>query len=118
VTLVESRRKKCTFLSQVVRTLGLANCTVLERDARKPGDRACAFAAVVARAFLPAEELIDVGKAFLKPNGRIVIMGARRERELETLGSRHPELVRVDDRRFQLPGGRERRRIVVFASRA
>jgi 16S rRNA (guanine527-N7)-methyltransferase len=111
VTLVESRRRKATFLSEAVRELGIGNCTVEHADARRLASRGCAYDAITARAFLPPAELVALGASLLTPRGRLILMGARGDLDNATT---HPDLVRVADERFVLPGGDEQRRIVVL----
>ena len=114
VVLVESRRKKCTFLLEVVRLLALKNCSVVESDVGSLREYDDTFDAVVARAFLPPRLLLDVGKRLVRTGGRIVIMAARRVDELDALDRDDPSVARVEDRSFRLFGGDEERRIVVF----
>jgi len=114
VVLVESRRKKCTFLLEVVRSLVLTNCSVMERDVGSLRDYDDTFDAVVARAFLPPRLFLDVGKRLVRTGGRIVIMAARRGDELDALDGDDPSVAKVEDRSFRLFGGSEERRIVVF----
>jgi len=114
VVLVESRRKKCSFLAEVVRSLNLTNCTVLERDARSLEEYAAAFDVIVARAFVDPEELLEVAAPLLRPGGCVVIMGARRHDALDRLGQADARFTRIADEAFALVDGPEFRRIVVF----
>jgi 16S rRNA (guanine527-N7)-methyltransferase len=117
VTLVESRRKKCSFLIEALRSLGLANCGVLERDARDLDDYTAAFDVIVARAFLGPEALLEVASPLLRPGGRVVVMGARKDDALDRIADAEDRFVRVADKAFVLFGGSERRRIVVLEKR-
>lgn len=114
VSLVETRRKKCSFLTEALRELRLDNCAVLERDAGRLGDYAEFFDAVVARAFLGPAALLDVAAPILAPEGRLIVMGARNDDALTTVGAKDDRFVRVEDEAFPLFGGGERRRIVVL----
>jgi 16S rRNA (guanine527-N7)-methyltransferase len=111
VALVESRRRKCSFLGDTVRELALGNCRVIERDARRLTEEDERYDAIVARAFVAPHELESLAAKLLRPGGRLVVMGARRDAELDALGS---ELIRKADERFVLPRGGERRRVVVL----
>jgi len=119
VFLVESRRKKCSFLCEVVRTLRLANCHVLERDARHLDEHRGRFDVVVGRAFVEPRELLEVAAPLVKPpGGRVVVMGARQDETLDGLGVGDARFVRTADHAFELSGGSERRRILVLEKQA
>ena len=112
VALVEVRRRKCSFLAETVRELGLRNCRVAQLDARKV--EAGSFDGVCARAFVAASELVEIAARIVSPGGRIVVMAgpnstAPDDEVLARLG-----LAKNDERSFILPGGGERRRIIVY----
>jgi 16S rRNA (guanine527-N7)-methyltransferase len=84
-TLVESTKKKATFLSDVAHKLALANVTVLaeraETLARPPLARS--FEAVTARAVAKIDELVPWTAPFAKPRAKLLfIKGARADEEL------------------------------------
>lgn len=77
LTLVESSRKKTSFLSHVVRTLRLDNVTIIrERVAALIGEPACAgaFDTVLSRAAFKLPELLRMASFFLKPEGLLIAM--------------------------------------------
>jgi 16S rRNA (guanine527-N7)-methyltransferase len=113
VSLVESRRRKCSFLEFACRELALRNCRVIHADARRLASNPCRYDAVISRAFLSPARLVRLGQKLVRPGGRILIMGARNDRELDAAG-RSTGLVAVADARTELLGGTERRRIVVY----
>jgi 16S rRNA (guanine527-N7)-methyltransferase len=112
VTLVESRRRKCSFLTDTIRELSLRNCRVSGTDARRLADSPARYAAIMARAFVAPSALADIAGNLLAPGGRLVVMGARRDADLDGVSSEN--LTRTADERFVLPGGTERRRIIVL----
>jgi 16S rRNA (guanine527-N7)-methyltransferase len=117
ITLVESRRRKCSFLLEAIRALGLSNVIVVRRDARSLTPAELRVDAVVARAFLRPVDLVDLASGLLRSRGRIVIMGSRRANELDSVSADRRDVVLVDDAVFTLPGGSERRRVVVLEKR-
>jgi 16S rRNA (guanine527-N7)-methyltransferase len=117
VCLVESRRKKCSFLAEAVRSLELDNCSVLETDARRLIAYAGTFDVVVARAFLAPRELLDAAMPLLRARGRVVVMGARKDAVLDQIAEGEDRFVRIADEAFILFGGTERRRILVLEKR-
>jgi 16S rRNA (guanine527-N7)-methyltransferase len=117
VALVESRRRRCTFLMEAIRQLGLENCEVIEEDARRLVAREKRYDAVIARGFLPPIELVALASTLLAPNGRIIVMGGPSlPGGVELTSAAHREMRCRCDRSFQLPGGAERRRVVVLTS--
>ncbi|MDA8125011.1 MAG: 16S rRNA (guanine(527)-N(7))-methyltransferase RsmG [Deltaproteobacteria bacterium] len=77
MTLVESSRKKSSFLQHIVRTLGLSQITVIrERVEALIGEKSCAgsFDTVVSRAAFKLPELIRTAAFFLKPGGLLIAM--------------------------------------------
>ena len=77
LTLVESSRKKTSFLSHIVRTLRLDNVTIIrERVEALIGEPACAgsFDTVLSRAAFKLPELIRMASFFLKPGGLLIAL--------------------------------------------
>jgi 16S rRNA (guanine527-N7)-methyltransferase len=87
VWLVESSRKKTSFLSHVVRTLALQGVSVIrERVEVLIGEKACAgcFDTVVSRAAFKLPDLLKMASFFLKPGGRLIAMkGSDVQEEME-----------------------------------
>lgn len=79
VTLLESRQRRVSFLSEAVRVLGLTGCTVVgERAEAAVAKLAAAFDAVVIRCAGPADRLMPLARRFLRPGGRVVASGPPR----------------------------------------
>jgi len=79
LTLVESRRKRVSFLRAVQRELGLEDVVVQEGRAEElaqgRADLRGAFDVVVARAVGPVGALLPVAFKYLKPGGLFVVSG-------------------------------------------
>jgi 16S rRNA (guanine527-N7)-methyltransferase len=71
VVLIESRAKRATFLSTVVRDAGLNNATVFHGRVEDvlPG-----FDGVISRAFRPPEDYLEDAARLLNPDGQAVLM--------------------------------------------
>jgi 16S rRNA (guanine527-N7)-methyltransferase len=96
VWLIESRRRRATFLRHVVRTLGLGNAVVFEgraEDFREPVE------AVVGRA-VEERALAALASAILDSGGRLVAMRTARQAEGDWRG-----WTAIESRRYELPGG-------------
>jgi len=76
ITLLESGGKQIEFMSLCIRELGLNNCNILNGRAEKlahvKGLRK-SFDLVLARSFAPVPIVVEVGSAFLKSDGIIMI---------------------------------------------
>ena len=71
VLLVESRAKRATFLSQVVREAQLSNATVFHGRVE---DLSPGFDGVISRAFRPPEEYLRDAERLLEPHGLAVLL--------------------------------------------
>jgi 16S rRNA (guanine527-N7)-methyltransferase len=119
-TLVESSRKKTSFLSHIIRTLALDNMTVIrERIEVLIGERACAsqFDTVISRAAFKLPELLRMASFFLKPDGLLIAMkGPDLQAELDeaqaVLKSTGMALAAIRD--IRLPGTDLTRKIVTY----
>jgi 16S rRNA (guanine527-N7)-methyltransferase len=115
VTLVETRRRKCSFLREVRRIIGLENCEVLETDADTLAGSVDEFDAVVSRAFRPSARFVATAAKLVRSGGRVIVMSGRdadlgvTSDVLDGLG-----LARIGQRDFRLPGGPERRHLLVL----
>ena len=115
VTLVESKRRRCSFLKEVARRLGLATrVSVIEADA-KVGLPALAGSqdTVVARAFVPPHELVSLAAPLLSPGGTLAIMSGGELPDLAPVATLHGLSV-ADAHSFALPAGAERRAVTLF----
>jgi 16S rRNA (guanine527-N7)-methyltransferase len=80
-TLIESRRKRASFLRHVASTLGLRNVEVLNQ--RAEAVTAAPFATVLARAVAPPAELLTIVGPLVMPGGRLVLLtGGDKGREI------------------------------------
>ncbi len=116
LVLVESRRRKCSFLCETVRELGLDNCRVEQIDAYDYSG-AEGLDAVIARAFLAPADLLALAAPLLRPGGRLLVMAghAHIDDQLHEsaagLGLSRRQVVKL-----QLPGGNESRQLLVFTA--
>jgi 16S rRNA (guanine527-N7)-methyltransferase len=77
LTLVESSRKKTSFLAHIIRTLRLDNVAIIrERVEALIGEPACAgsFDTVLSRAAFKLPELLRMASFFLKPGGLLIAL--------------------------------------------
>jgi len=111
--LVESRRRRCSFLREAIRQLDLGKgVDVFESNARQLGSTLTETAdVVVARAFVGPEELCRIAHPLLKTSGHLVVMAGDREVSLPEQAS--SRFAVESSRRFGLPEGTERRSITV-----
>ncbi len=88
VTMVESVKKKASFLRHIIRTLGLSNAEVVDRRTEDLAvERPAQFDVVTARAFAEMGEALASAAPFLKPGGLLVLSRGPEEAmaEQETL---------------------------------
>lgn len=86
VTLIESSRKKTSFLKHVIRTLGIPDICVVHNRAESSAQEARyrgTFDVVISRAAFPIARLLTIGEPFLSASGILIAMkGQRVEEEL------------------------------------
>ncbi|HUI68424.1 MAG TPA: 16S rRNA (guanine(527)-N(7))-methyltransferase RsmG [Nitrospirota bacterium] len=74
VTLVESAKKKASFLRHVMRTLKLTGAEIIDKRTEElPVSLSAFFDVVTARAFADMEKALSVGVPFLKEGGLMVL---------------------------------------------
>lgn len=74
VTLVESIKKKASFLRHVVRTLKLANILVIDKRTEELSvEHASSYDIVTARAFADMDAAVSAGSPFLSQGGVMVL---------------------------------------------
>ena len=113
ILLVESRRRKCSFLHEALRELRLANCEVLECDAGTLEAAGHRFDAVVSRAYLPASRWVSFAAPLLAPGGRILVAAGPECDVTEILAAGlTSNLDLKSERSMVLPGGGELRQIL------
>jgi 16S rRNA (guanine527-N7)-methyltransferase len=112
VVLVESNRRKCSFLREIVRELGLANAEVVQSDYAA---LTSLYPTVISRAFRPPAEFLALAGRLVEPGGLVVLLLAdASEEEIRRLDDSTSALSHLDHRQLKLPGGPERRSIVRF----
>jgi len=115
VLLVESKRKRCSFLLEAIRVLELENCTVVEEDARVLAASGRTYGSVVGRAYLSPPALVELAAGMVAPGGRLLMMGGRERLDGVGLAAVAGESFRpVVNEVLELPGGSERRRIIAL----
>jgi 16S rRNA (guanine527-N7)-methyltransferase len=82
VTLIESRERRASFLSTVVRELGLQGCRVLAGRAEDGADRE--YDAVVMRCAGDLTELVPVAADLLRSGGVVIASGPPSQRGVRT----------------------------------
>jgi 16S rRNA (guanine527-N7)-methyltransferase len=117
VTLLEASRKKCSFLKEVIRRLGLRDVAVLncrleellKKDPRPSYDW------IVSRATLKLPEFVELGIPLLKPGGILAAMkGPGFEAETAALNSSESKHFRlVGNYSFTLPLTGDKRHIIL-----
>lgn len=121
VSLVDASQRKCRYLERLVEQLGIGDATVICGRAEELGHQEGlreAFETVVARAVSNLSVLAEYCLPFCALGGIFVAMKgpqvgpevSESQRAIRILGG---EVVRVDS--FCLPGGQERRSLVVVA---
>ena len=115
VTLVETRRRKCSFLLEAVRELELRHCTVLEDDARVLAASGRTYDLVVSRAFMSPARFTDLAAPMVADAGRLVVMAGPEQDDDRDIGeAAQPHGLSFGPAcRFTLPGGAETRRILL-----
>jgi len=114
ITMVESVKKKASFLRHIVRTLPLEAVEVLDiRMEEMPDSYHSSFDIVTARAFAEMPEALGHGVVFLKPGGLVILSRGPEEtisdQKLDRAG------VKVEQRlEFTLPHSDYKRAIWVF----
>jgi len=120
LTLVESSRKKTSFLAHIVRTLCLDNVSIIrERIAALIGEAACAgaFDTVISRAAFKLPELLRMASFLLKPEGLLIALkGPDPQEEIDeakmVLNATGMILTACRDSR--LPGTNFSRKIIIY----
>jgi 16S rRNA (guanine527-N7)-methyltransferase len=118
--LLESQRKKASFLKHIIRKLDLHDVTVIHKRAEGiigEGSYREFFDTVISRATLKLPKLIVMGGYFLSAGGILIAMkGAGVEKELRDALDLCPSnrMVFLDARDLFLPETADRRKIVIF----
>jgi len=113
VVLLDSARKKVSFLNEAIARLGLAGIEAVQGRAEDPkvAERLGRFDIVVSRATWPLAGFLEAAIPYLAAGGRAIAMkGPRADEELGSL-SDSPAAARfaMEERRaYELTGGRKR----------
>jgi 16S rRNA (guanine527-N7)-methyltransferase len=108
LSLVESNLKRCAFLAEVTRELGLADVTILKSRVEDLGPESGLFEFITARAFGQFELLLDRAGRMLTGGGRVILWLG--EKDTESLARRRdwewlsPVRIPNSERRFILVG--------------
>lgn len=117
VTLLEASRKKCSFLKEVIRRLGLREISVLNcrlEELLKKDLKPSFFDVIVSRATLKLPELLRGGLPLLKPGGVLAAMkGPGLEAEAPALESLNVKYRIVGSHPFSLPLTGDHRHILL-----
>ncbi len=118
--LLESQRKKASFLKHIVRKLELRDATVLHgraEDLIREGSYRDFFDTVISRATVKLPELLEMAGHFLSPGGMLIAMkGAVVGKELQDVLDSLPSnrMVFLGIRELILPVTAARRKLVLF----
>jgi len=99
VLLIESRRKRCSFLREVIRQTRLGNARVIEGRVESLSDElAGKIDVTTARALGSVAELVEISRPLLRPGGHAIAMKGPRGREeaIEVIGFRGPNIRSYD----------------------
>ena len=120
LTLVESSRKKTSFLAHIVRTLCLDSVTIIrERVSALIGEAACAgaFDTVISRAVFKLPELLRMASFFLKPEGILIALkGPDPQEEMDEAKTvlNATGMILTVCRDSRLPGTNFSRKIIIY----
>ena len=121
VVFIEARRKKASFLQHAIVMLGLADCEIFwgrgEDAAVKHRFEEKPAGAIITRAAVKDEIVLDMGDAFTRGRGRIFLMkGAlpKMEREALEAQSRAQGKQILDVIGYRLPGMSKERNLVII----
>lgn len=114
VIMVESVRKKGTFLRHIIRTLRLEGVEVLDaRTGALLPEHHARYDVVTARAFADMETALQEGSLFLKPGGLMILSRGPAETVSNDTVSEHGMLVKARHE-IILPGSGDPRALWVF----
>jgi 16S rRNA (guanine527-N7)-methyltransferase len=118
ITMVESVKKKASFLRHIVRTLGLSGVEVVDRRIEELSESYWTrFDLVTARAFAAMDKALTSGSAFLKPGG-LMILSRGPEEEIDGAVLEQKGFTLEGTELFTLPISDYRRAIWIFRKKA
>lgn len=121
VTLIDSSRKKASFLKSVIRTLGLRGIAVVNGRVEllaQDSHYRTSFDTVISRATFKVPYLLTVGEPFLSDGGTLIAMKGKHaydELSGETDGMRRRGLVLTGSHEITLPITGESRTLLCFS---
>ncbi|HYD47966.1 MAG TPA: 16S rRNA (guanine(527)-N(7))-methyltransferase RsmG [Terriglobales bacterium] len=107
VTLIESRRKRASFLSEVARRLNLANVVVLPERGEDAASRGVKFDLTVCRAFAAIGDILKVALPLTNAGGTVIAMKA------ELAPTEREQVPRHSAIGYHLPTGKGRQLVVM-----
>lgn len=114
VVLIESQRKKTSFLKHTVQTLGISNVAVYNGRAQscpEPGS----FDLATSRAFASLSDFIAIAAPLIKPKGSIVCMkGKLPQKEITALEDTENSGFEIEVHSYRLPEQGDARSLVVL----
>lgn len=114
LVLIESLRKKTSFLKHIVRTLGLANVQVYNGRAQAYPAPAT-FDLTISRAFASLSDFTAIATQLIKPQGSIICMkGQLPLEEIEALKEQKNPVFTVASHSYCLPEQGEARSLVIL----
>ncbi len=117
LTLVESNKKKCNFLSKVVTTLQLNNVIIINERAEVYAKEVREkYDIVTSRAVAPLKHLLEYSIPLLKIKGNYIAMKANVEKEMEGIEKYYKILSITEDNviRFKLPKEDSIRTLILY----
>lgn len=114
VTLIESSRKKATFLRHIIRILELPSVNVIEERIENLGDEyKKSFDIVVSRATFKIKGFVETARPYLKENGLLVLSkGPKLKEELDEMPYAGCKVEKI--LHLQLPFIKDERRLVLL----
>jgi len=113
--LVESNRRRCSFLHEALRRLGRTNVSVLETDVETLVRGGRRFDTVVSRAFRPPLDCLELARELVPVGGRAIIMSGPQGRADVGFTSRLASAMALESERcLVLPSGNETRMLMTF----
>jgi 16S rRNA (guanine527-N7)-methyltransferase len=111
LTLVDSVKKKCDFMKEVVRTLQLKKVTVLHQT-MTPTLSVGSFDRVVSRAAFSIKDFIPLALPHLKPHGEILMMKGEETAEEIQEAAESMKLFQLEEKRYLLID--HQRKLLIF----
>ena len=105
IVLVESRRRRASFLRDAVRQIPLPHATVREERAESIGAPLAGNARLVVARAIRLDVLLALARPLLAPEGRVIAMQSEQGRREAPRIATQAGFRLVDERRYSLPDG-------------